>query len=142
LHIEHASGNGTHHYLRDDIGIRERKVKRPDQEASFALESGRVLHLMPEALGEPLGALRRELREEIRVGVRRARLIGFVTDTYGPGGVVVLAAVYRVTPTSTHVRPADDVSEARWFRRREIPYRRIAFPAVRRLIRRYLEGSR
>jgi len=95
-----------------------------------------------EAGEEPLGALRRELREEIRVGVRRARLIGFVTDTYGPGGVVVLAAVYRVTPTSTHVRPADAVSEARWFRRREIPYRRIAFPAVRRLIRRYLEGSR
>ena len=51
-------------------------------------------------------------------------------------------ALGRVTPTSTRVRPADDVSEARWFRRREIPYRRIAFPAVRRLIRRYLEGSR
>jgi ADP-ribose pyrophosphatase YjhB (NUDIX family) len=95
-----------------------------------------------EAGEEPLGALSRELREEIRVGVRRARLIAFVTDTYGPGGVVVLSAVYRVSPTSTHVRPADDVSEARWFRRREIPYRRIAFPAVRRLIRRYLEGSR
>ena len=95
-----------------------------------------------EAGEEPLGALRRELREEIGVGVRRVRLIGFVTDTYGPRGVVVLSAVYRVTPTSTRVRPADDVSEARWFRRREIPYRRIAFPAVRRLIRRYLEGSR
>jgi ADP-ribose pyrophosphatase YjhB (NUDIX family) len=95
-----------------------------------------------EAGEEPLGALRRELREEIGVGVRRARLIGFVTDTYGPRGVVVLSAVYRVTPTSTRVRPADDVSEARWFRRSEIPYRRIAFPAVRRLIRRYLERSR
>jgi hypothetical protein len=54
----------------------------------------------------------------------------------------VLAAVYRVTPTSTRVHPADDVSEARWFRRSEIPYRRIAFPAVRRLIRRYLGGLR
>ena len=71
-----------------------------------------------------------------------ARLIGFATDTYGPRGVVVLAAVYRVTPTSTRVHPADDVSEARWFRRSEIPYRRIAFPAVRRLIRRYLGGLR
>jgi hypothetical protein len=37
------------------------------------------------------------------------------------------------------VRPADDVSEARWFRRDEIPYPRIAFPAIRRLMRRYLE---
>jgi len=54
----------------------------------------------------------------------------------------VLAAVYHVVPTSTRVRPADDVSEAQWFRRGEIPYRRIAFPALRRLVRRYLEGER
>jgi 8-oxo-dGTP diphosphatase len=95
-----------------------------------------------EAGEEPLGALRRELREEIDLGVRRARLIGFTTDQYGRGGVAVLAAVYRVTPTSNRVRPADDVSEARWFRRTEIPYRRIAFPGVRRMLRRYLERSR
>ena len=35
---------------------------------------------IPRGGGEPLGALRRELREEIGVGVRRARLIGFATD--------------------------------------------------------------
>ena len=95
-----------------------------------------------EAGEEPFGALRRELREEIGVGIRRARLIGFATDQYGPRGVAVLAVVYRVTPTSSRVRPADDVSEARWFRRGEIPYRQIAFPGVRRLVRRYLEGTR
>src|SRR4030095_11988394 len=33
-----------------------------------------------EAGGAAIGALRRELREEIGVRVRRARLIGFVTD--------------------------------------------------------------
>jgi len=92
-----------------------------------------------EAGEDPFGALRRELREETGVGVRRAHLIGFATDQYGPRGVTVLTAVYRVSPTSSPVRPADDVSEARWFRRDEIPYRRIAFPAIRRLMRRYLE---
>jgi 8-oxo-dGTP diphosphatase len=95
-----------------------------------------------EAGEDPPRALRRELREEIGVGVRRARLLGFASDHYGPGGVTVLSAVYHVVPTSTRVRPDDDVSEARWFERGEIPYRRIAFPAVRRLIHRYLEERR
>ena len=95
-----------------------------------------------EAGEDPPRALRRELREEIGVCVRRARLLGFASDRYGPGGVIVLAAVYHVVPTSTRVRPDDDVSEVRWFRRGEIPYRRIAFPAVRRLIRRYFSAGR
>ncbi len=53
-----------------------------------------------EADETPERALRRELREEIGVGVRRARFVGFATDRYGSGGFPVLAAVYRVTPTS------------------------------------------
>jgi len=39
------------------------------------------------------------------------------------------------------VRPGDDVSEARWFDRREIPLRQIAFPSMRRLPRGYLRGG-
>jgi len=92
-----------------------------------------------EAGEDPPRALRRELREEIGVGVRRARLLGFASDRYGPGGVIVLSAVYHVVLASTRVRPDDDVSELHWFKRGAIPYRRIAFPAVRRLIRRYLD---
>jgi ADP-ribose pyrophosphatase YjhB (NUDIX family) len=96
----------------------------------------------------PAAGLRRELREELNVGVRRAALIGFATDRYGPGGVVVLTALYRVHPTTRRVRAADDVSEVRWFPLAAIPYRHIAFPAIRRFLRRYVttgspsEGSR
>jgi 8-oxo-dGTP diphosphatase len=86
----------------------------------------------------PLDALRRELREEIGVGVRRAALIGFATDPYGPGGVTVLSAVYRVHPTSRRVRADDDVSELHWFPLDRIPYRHLAFPSIRRVLRRYL----
>jgi 8-oxo-dGTP diphosphatase len=86
----------------------------------------------------PEQALRRELHEEIGVGVRRATLIDFASDRYGAGGVTVLSAVYRVIPTSRRVRAADDVSELRWFSLAAIPYRRIAFPAIRRILRRYL----
>jgi hypothetical protein len=52
----------------------------------------------------------------------------------------VLAVVYRVTPRAGRIRPADDVSEVRWFPRRAIPYRQIAFPGLRRLLRAYLSG--
>jgi ADP-ribose pyrophosphatase YjhB (NUDIX family) len=90
----------------------------------------------------PLPGLRRELREELGVGIRRAVLVGFASDRYGPGGVDVLAAVYRVTPTSRRVRAHDDVAEARWFPVARVPYRRIAFPSVRRLLRAYLGRAR
>lgn len=93
----------------------------------------------------PETGLRRELREELGVGVRQASLIGFVNAPYGPRGFPVLVAVYRVTPTSRTVRAHDDVAEARWFPLARIPYRRVAFPEVRRMLRRYLEdrsGSR
>jgi len=89
----------------------------------------------------PEQGLRRELREELGVGVRRARFIGFALDRYGPRGFAVLAAAYRVTPTSTRMRAADDVSEVRWFRKTEVPWRQIAFSGVRRLLRTVVRAS-
>jgi ADP-ribose pyrophosphatase YjhB (NUDIX family) len=95
-----------------------------------------------EAGETPERGLRRELREELGVGVRRATLVGFATDRYGRGGFPVLAAVYRVTPTSTRTRASDDVAEVRWFGRRRAPLGGIAFPGLRRLLRRYLATDR
>jgi ADP-ribose pyrophosphatase YjhB (NUDIX family) len=88
----------------------------------------------------PDAGLRRELLEELGVGVRRAGLVGFAADRYGPRGIAVLTIVYRVQPTSHRMRPDDDVSELRWFPLAEVPYRHIAFPAIRRLLRRHLTG--
>jgi ADP-ribose pyrophosphatase YjhB (NUDIX family) len=88
----------------------------------------------------PLEALRRELREELAIGLRRATLIGFATDRYGPGGVTVLAAIYRAHLTSRRFRAADDVSELRWFPLDQVPFRRIAFPTVRQVLHRYVKS--
>jgi len=59
-----------------------------------------------------------------------------------PGGFSVLAAAYRVTPTSMAMRAADDVAEVRWFALARVPWRGIAFPGLRRLLRRVLGNPR
>ena len=88
-----------------------------------------------EAGETPEDALRRELREELGVTVRRARLAGFEPDRYGPGGFPTLTAVYRVDLAPGPMRCADDVSEVRWFPVTEIPFRAVAFASMRRALR-------
>src|SRR2546428_14097360 len=72
---------------------------------------------------------------------RQARFVDSALDRYGPKGFPLVTLVYRVTPGPGRLRPGDDVSEARWFRRRAIPYREIAFPGLRRLLRRWVSGG-
>ncbi|MGH7323870.1 MAG: NUDIX hydrolase [Candidatus Rokuibacteriota bacterium] len=87
-----------------------------------------------EADESPEAGLRRELREELGVRTRRATFVMFATDRYGPRGFPVLTLVYRLSATGT-VRPADDVTEARWFPTDRLPMSQIGFPSVRRLLR-------
>ena len=91
-----------------------------------------------EAGETPERALRRELREELGAKVRRARLVGFEPDRYGPDGFPTLTAVYRVDLTPGPMRCADDVAEIRWFPVAQIPFRRIAFTSMRQALRKAL----
>jgi 8-oxo-dGTP diphosphatase len=88
-----------------------------------------------EAGETPEAALGRELREELGARPRRARLVAFEPDHYGPGGFPTLTAVYLVTLGPGALRCGDDVSEARWFAEGEIPFRRVAFASMRRALR-------
>ena len=93
-----------------------------------------------EADEAPERALRRELREELGVAVRSLRVIGFATDRYGARGIPLLSVVFRATLAPGPLRASDDISTLRWFERTQIPWRQIAFPGLRRLLRRYLAG--
>jgi ADP-ribose pyrophosphatase YjhB (NUDIX family) len=85
-------------------------------------------------------AVHRELREELGVTVTTLRFVGSAPDRYGPRGMPILALVFRATIASGPLTPADDVSEARWFRRSSIPWPQIAFRSLRPLIRRSLRS--
>jgi 8-oxo-dGTP diphosphatase len=79
---------------------------------------------------EPLDALRRELREETGVEIEPGQFFGIVVDRYGDSddaratlNLYWLARVVQGEP-----RPADDVTELRWFGRDELPDKsRLAF---------------
>src|SRR2546428_699127 len=108
---------------------------RPPYAATWDLLGGFL-----EAGEHPEACLRRELREELGMRARQARFVDFALDRYGPKGFPLLTLVYRVMPGPGRLRPGDDVSEARWFQRRAIPYREIAFPGLPRPLRRRGSG--
>ena len=91
-----------------------------------------------EAGETPEQALRRELREELGVKIRRARLVGFEPDHYGPDGFPTLTAIYRVDLAPGPIRCADDVAEVHWFPAAKIPFRSVAFLSMRRALRKGL----
>ncbi len=95
-----------------------------------------------EAGETPEVGMRRELREELGVGTRRLRLLGFATDRYGPGGFPVLTAIYQVTLAPGTIGSADDVSEVRWFPESKLPFRTIAFPSLRQALKKFLARAR
>jgi ADP-ribose pyrophosphatase YjhB (NUDIX family) len=87
----------------------------------------------------PERGLARELSEELGARGTITGLLGFFSERYGPGGFPILAIVYEVR-LATRVRAASDVSEARWFQPDAIPWREIAFPSVKRALRRHVHG--
>ena len=108
---------------------------RPPYQDTWDLPGGFI-----EADETPEAALARELREELDIRrFRRGRLIGFFPDRYERGGLPIISIVYRVTPESGRMTPGDDVAAARWFPLTNLPYRDIAFPAMRAALRAWVK---
>jgi ADP-ribose pyrophosphatase YjhB (NUDIX family) len=71
----------------------------------------------------PLEGLRRELKEETGLDVEPQRFLGIWIDRYGGDSTAeaTLNLYWTATVTGGEARPADDVSELRWFDRDELP---------------------
>ena len=71
----------------------------------------------------PLECLARELAEETGLALRDAVLVDSYVDRYGdaPEAQTTLNLVYEVLVEPGEPRPADDVSELRWFEPGDLP---------------------
>ena len=71
----------------------------------------------------PVDALRRELREETGLEIEPRDFVGVWIDRYGEGETApwTLNLYWTARPAVGEARPADDVSELRWFRLDELP---------------------
>jgi ADP-ribose pyrophosphatase YjhB (NUDIX family) len=88
----------------------------------------------------PLDGLRRELREETGLEIEPVEFVAALTDIYGdgPGAGAVLSLNWTARVIGGAPKPADDVSEIRWFAPDELPRpEEIAFPSVAELVERW-----
>jgi ADP-ribose pyrophosphatase YjhB (NUDIX family) len=90
----------------------------------------------------PVEGLRREVREELGVGVEvEGRPVLLATHTYGPEGAWVLAMGFRVRIVDGEPQPADDVAELRWVSADEVDGLDFAWEHDRRFVRAALENG-
>ena len=86
----------------------------------------------------PEEALLREVAEETGLTVRVLRLLGVapLAGWVERRGILVL---YRAEPVSGELVACDDVSEARWFTRAEIPWEELAFESTAQFLKLWRE---
>jgi ADP-ribose pyrophosphatase YjhB (NUDIX family) len=88
----------------------------------------------------PDEALVREVAEETGIPVTIAGLQG-VAPLAGWRERRGILLLYRATADSTRLLPGDDVSEARWFGRADVPWDELAFESTAEQLRKWLNSS-
>ncbi|MCG3118520.1 MAG: NADH pyrophosphatase [bacterium] len=65
--------------------------------------------------------LKREVGEELTVGVKIIRVLGIYPDTYGPGGEATLNIYYYCKILPGNIVPQIEIAEAEWFAINALP---------------------
>jgi ADP-ribose pyrophosphatase YjhB (NUDIX family) len=90
---------------------------------------------------KPREGLRREVTEELKIGVEVIDFLGIYPDTYGPEGDATLNIYYLCKITNGTIDPQAEVAEARWFVLNDLPPN-LAFGHVKLVLNEYLAQSR
>jgi ADP-ribose pyrophosphatase YjhB (NUDIX family) len=78
----------------------------------------------------PEDGLKREVVEELKVGIKIVRVLGIYPDTYGPGGEATLNIYYQCKILDGVITPQKEIAEARWFVINDLPAQ-LAFGHVK-----------
>jgi len=78
----------------------------------------------------PEDGLRREIDEELKIGIRILRVLGIYPDTYGPGGEATLNIYYLCKIARGEITPVQtEVAAVKWFLPNALP-QKLAFGHV------------
>jgi ADP-ribose pyrophosphatase YjhB (NUDIX family) len=89
----------------------------------------------------PHDGLKREVVEELNLGVEIVRIIGIYPDTYGPEGDATLNIYYLCKISNGAIDPQAEVAEARWFVLNDPPPN-LAFRHAKLVLNEYLAQNR
>ncbi len=90
-------------------------------------------------------SIKREIKEELGINVSRLQYLSSFPDKYFYNNVYedVLGFVFVAhIDTEKGLKPADDVSACKFFPKEKIPFERLAFPSLKRALKKYLNTSR
>jgi 8-oxo-dGTP diphosphatase len=73
-----------------------------------------------------IATVRRELREEVGIGVRVVRFLGILRHVYGPARQPTLKCFFEVDTSSGTMRAGSDALDYRWFPLGRLPARLVA----------------
>lgn len=89
---------------------------------------------------DPIKGLKREMKEELGINIQVGPLIGIYLDDYlGSWKSKTLNIAYKVESFEGKMTPADDITEIKWFSKTKIPWKKLAFPWIKSVLKDWLK---
>lgn len=87
---------------------------------------------------DPEPGLRREMKEELGITLKNIKYFGMYTDFYFERyNLYTLNIVYTCEISSGKMIPQDDISELKWFKKKDFPFKRFAFRWMKKVLNDY-----
>lgn len=89
---------------------------------------------------DPILGLKREMKEELNITLKNIRYFGMYTDFYFERyNLYTLNIIYTCHIASGKIKPQDDVSEFRWFKKKDLPFKKLAFRWIDKALKNFIK---